>query len=170
MNNYGDLFNGNINKESLEDQKTKENIATLDEIFKGPSFEDTIDLDSYSNVDSSDNYGLSGIQKNVPSVDPLEKTAEISNVDLETLRNYSKMLHDVIDEPKEEVQSSSGANSNAKVLVKRTNQPTVYPATEDNSLSKDMGEILQAFISCSILSFVTAGMGVGWLLYIIMHI
>ena len=72
------------------------------------------------------------------------------------------MLHDAIDEPKEEVQSSSQSNSNGKVLVKSTNPVKKY--------SDDIGEILQAFISCSILSFVTAGMGVGWLLYIIMHI
>ena len=161
MNNYDDLFNGNISKESLEDQKTKENIATLDEIFKGPSFEDTINLNSYSN-DSYNNYGLSSIQKNESPIDPLEKTSEISNVDLETLRNYSKMLHDAIDEPKEEAQSSSQSNSNGKVLVKSTNPVKKY--------SDDIGEILQAFISCSILSFVTAGMGIGWLLYIIMHI
>ena len=166
MNNYDDLFNKNTSSESLQNKRTEENIAALEDIFKGPSFEDTINLNSYD-------YGFSSNQKNESSIDPLEKTSEISNVDLETLRNYSKMLHDAIDEPKEEVQSSSQANSNGKVLVKTSNaSPFRNNITEDTpkQISKDASEILQAFISCSILSFVTAGMGIGWLLYIIIHI
>ncbi|MBR3229448.1 MAG: hypothetical protein IKF91_01320 [Bacilli bacterium] len=175
MNNYDDLFNKNTNSESLQNKRTEENIAALEDIFsdnenifKGPNFEDTISLNSFSKDDSSSNYS---IQKNESLVDSLEKTSEISNVDLETLRNYSKMLHDVIDKPKEEVQSSSSSNSNGKVLVKTSNtSPFKNNLPEDKSISEDMSQILQAFISCSILSFVTAGMGVGWLLYIIMHI
>ena len=171
MNNYDDLFDRSTNKESLEDKKTKQNIAALEDIFKNSvNFEeDTINFgasDNYLNVSGKTNDSANFVfsnnnQKNEPPVDLLEKTSEIGNVDLETLRNYSKMLHEQIDEPKETTQSS-GANNKGKVLVK---------ASEHfKNSSNDINEILQAFISCSILSLVTAGMGVGWLLYIIMHI
>ena len=175
MNNYDDLFNKNTSKESLEDKKTEQNIAALEDIFKNSVsekvFEDTTNLgsaDSFfsssSNMyDNKSSIGFSDvIQKSEPSIDPLEKTGEIGNVDLETLRNYSKILHEQMDESKEEIQDSSQSNSNAKVLVRSNGR---Y-----KSSSNDGEEILQAFISCFILAFVTAGMGVGWLLYIIMHI
>lgn len=177
MNNYDDLFKGNTSSESLQNKRTEQKLDDLEKIFKHSVdkdiFEDTSKLgsiDDFYNRHSENNFGHSdGIQKNESSIDPLEKTAEIGDVDLETLRNYSKMLHEQMDEPKE-AQSSSQANSNAKVLVKKTNQPMVYPGANESSFSEDMSQILQAFISCSILSFVTAGIGVGWLLYIIMHI
>ena len=188
MNNYDDLFNRNTSSESLQNKRTEKNIAALEDIFKNSVddeklFEDTRNLGSSDNYfsDSSNIYGdkkasigfSDVIQKSEPSIDPLEKTSEIGDVDLETLRNYSKMLHDAIDEPKEEVQSSSQANSNGKVLVKTSNTSPFknsLPEDKPKQISEDMNQILQAFISCSILSFVTAGMGVGWLLYIIMHI
>lgn len=183
MNSYDNLFN---KKESLENEKTEKNIAALEDIFKNSvNFEeDTISLGSY-NYDSSRNNEndkssfsfTDNIQKNEPSIDPFNTTSEISKVDLEkalnndlgndlnalkklrgALSDYDK---DFQDSPKEETQGSS--QSNGKVLVKSTNPIKKYS-------SDDVSEILQAFISCSILSFVTAGMGVGWLLYIIMHI
>ena len=179
MNNYDDLFKGNTSKESLEDKRTEQKLDDLERIFihsvDRDIFEDTSELGSIDDFynrhsENKSSFGLSdGIQKSESSIDSLEKTAEIGDVDLETLRNYSKMLHEQMDEPKE-AQSSSQANSNAKVLVKRTGQATVYPGANESSFSEDMSQILQAFISCSILSFVTAGIGVGWLLYIIMHI
>lgn len=170
MNNYDDLFKGSTNIDETIEKK----IEDLNEIFNGVEKKSNSRNNSdFYNNDFSHNNGSSyynstdNFQKNESPIDPLEKTSEISNVDLETLRNYSKMLHDAIDEPKEEVQSSSQANSNGKVLVRTSNNSPFRSSLPEN---KDMSEILQAFISCSILSFVTAGMGVGWLLYIIMHI
>ena len=176
MNNYDDLFNRNTDSESIQNKRTEKNIAALEDIFKNSIdekiFEDTSNLSKASSYFSSSNdrydynkssIGLSdGIQKYDSPIDPLEKTGEISNVDLETLRNYSKMLHEQMDESKEETQTSSQSSNKGKVLVK---------ASEHfKNSSNDVGEILQAFISCSILSFITAGIGVSWLLYIIMHI
>ena len=133
------------------------------------------------NINSSgnkSNFGFSDVQKSEPSIDPFNSTSEISKVDLEEALNtdlgndidaYKKLRgllsdydnnSEVQNSPIEEAQSSSQAKG--KVLVKSTNPVKKY--------SSDTSEILQAFISCSILSFITAGMGVGWLLYIIMHI
>lgn len=169
MNDY-DLFS-NTKRESLENQKTEQNIAALEDIFKNSVsdekiFEDTSNLGKagsyFSGSDNKSNIGLfDGIQKNESPTDPLEQTGKISEVNLETLRNYSKMLHEAVEEPKEEVQDSSQSyGGKQKVLTTKT----------VNKYNDDMSQILEAFISCSILSFVTAGMGVGWLLYIIMHI
>ena len=182
MNNYDDLFNRSTNRESLVDQKTEEKIDTLEGIFKNSvNFEEnTISLGSYDDSlyssksektnNNSAGFGFSdSVQRNEPSIDPLEQTGKISEVDLETLRNYSKMIHEVIDEPKEEVQSSSQAYG-GKQKVLSTNRPNYSNNPDDIPKNNDGKEILTAFVSCSILSFVTAGMGVGWLLYIIMHI
>ena len=170
MNKYDNLFN-NTNRESLEDQKTEQNIAALEDIFKysvsdEKIFEDTSNLGNagsyFSSSNDKSNVGLfDGIQKNESPADTLEKTGEIGNVDLETLKNYSKMLHEAVEEPKEEVQDSSQSYGGKQKVL------TTKPVNKSND---DMSQISEAFISCSILSFVTAGMGVGWLLYIIMHI
>ena len=176
MNNYDDLFNKNTSSESLQNKRTEENIAALEDIFKGPSFEDTINLNSYNDYSSDSNTGnldFSSVQKNESSVDPLEKTSEINNVDLETLRNYSRMLHEATDEPKEEVQSSSQAYG-GKQKVLSTNPVNKYSEinkySEVNKYSEDVSQIASSFMGCFVLAFVTAGIGVGWILYILMHI
>ena len=185
MNYYDDLFNKNTSKESLEDKKTEQNIAALEDIFKNSVsekvFEDTTNLgsaDSFfsssSNMyDNKSNIGFSDvIQKSEPSIDPLEKTGEIGDVDLETLRNYSKMLHEQIDNSSENIlnQEDSVDNSQNSSQEKGKQKVLSTKPVSKYSSSEDVSQILSAFISCSILSFVTAGMGVGWLLYIIMHI
>ena len=194
MNNYDDLFNRNTSNESLQNKRTEKNIAVLEDIFKNSVddeklFEDTRNLGSSDNYfsDSSNIYGDNKasigfsdvIQKSEPSIDPFNTTSEISKVDLNKALNNDlgnniddlKKLRGILSDyensevqntPIQGEQSSSQANSNGKVLVKSTNPVKKF--------SSDTSEILQAFISCSILSFVTAGMGVGWLLYIIMHI
>ena len=101
MNNYDDLFNRNTSNESLQNKRTEKNIAVLEDIFKNSVddeklFEDTRNLGSSDNYfsDSSNIYGDNKasigfsdvIQKSEPSIDPLEKTSEIGDVDLETLR------------------------------------------------------------------------------------
>lgn len=191
MNYYGDLFNRNTDSESLQNKRTEKNIEVLDDIFKNSVgeriFEDTTNLSSTDNFfsisndgdrENKSNFGFSDVQKSEPSIDPFNSTSEISKVDLEKALNsdlgndidaYKKLRgllsdydnnSEVQNSPIEEAQSSS--QTNGKVLVKSTNPVKKY--------SNDTSEILQAFISCSILSFITAGMGVGWLLYIIMHI
>lgn len=195
MNNYDDLFNRNTSSESLQNKRTEKNIAALEDIFKN-SVDDESLFEDTSNLVSADNYfsnstngydnksgiGLHDIiQKSEPSMDPFNTTSEISKVDLNKalnndlgnniddlkklrgiLSDYDNENSEVQNTPIQGEQSSSQANSNGKVLVKSTNPVKKF--------SSDTSEILQAFISCSILSFVTAGMGVGWLLYIIMHI
>lgn len=186
MNNYDDLFNRNTSSESLQNKRTEKNIAALEDIFKNSVddeslFEDTSNLgsaDSFfsssSNMyDNKSSIGFSDvIQKSEPSIDPLEKTGEIGDVDLETLRNYSKMLHEQIDNSSENNLNQEDSVDNAQNSSQEKGKQKVLstkPVSKYSS-SEDVSQILSAFISCSILSFVTAGMGVGWLLYIIMHI
>lgn len=178
MNNYDDLFKGSTNIDETIGKK----IDDLNEIFKGveKSEKDSSNFDFSNNYasENNSNYGFHGFQKNESSIDPFNSTSEISKVDLEkalnndlndinALRKLRSALTDndknseVQKTPTEDPQSTSQAyGGKQKVLSTR-------PV---NKYSDDMSQILQAFISCSILSFITAGMGVGWLLYIIMHI
>ena len=152
-------------KEFLENKKTEENLAALEDIFKTTESSS----DDYSNP-IDDRKSLFENKNEVESLfednDPLGKTSEISGVDLEELKRYSKMLHEANGDTEEKTNENSG-QSNGKQKVLRNSKIRFSEAPVNN---EDVTQILSAFVSCSILALVTATMGVGWLLYILTHI
>ena len=152
-------------KEFLENKRTEENLAALEDIFKTTESSS----DDYSNP-IDDRKSLFENKNEVESLfednDPLGKTSEISGVDLEELKRYSKMLHEANGDTEEKTNENSG-QSNGKQKVLRNSKIRFSEAPVNN---EDVTQILSAFVSCSILALVTATMGVGWLLYILTHI
>ena len=152
-------------KEFLENKRTEENLAALEDIFKTTESSS----DDYSNP-IDDRKSLFENKNEVESLfednDPLGKTSEISGVDLEELKRYSKMLHEANGDTEEKTNENSG-QSNGKQKVLRNSKIRFSEAPVNN---EDVTQILSAFVSCSILALVTATMGVGWLLYILTHV
>lgn len=155
------------NKEILEDKKTKESLAALESIFSSANSDGNFFDDSKGSNDDLFNGGSMGADESLFN-DPLEKTNSINEVDLDQLREYSKKLHSIMDEEETKAVASNDSdmtNSGKQKVLTAKPKPKMY----DDS-SSDMSQILSSFISCSILSFVTAAMGVGFLLNIIIRI
>lgn len=95
-----------------------------------------------------------------PTLDTLDQTKEISSVDLEKLKELSAQMHELLDEPVEQVPDSSMNQTKGKTLTKATK---IGRAMAEN-------EIANAFVNCSILCFITAFIGSAWFMYIINHI
>ena len=151
------------NKEFLEDRETKEKMAALESIFNSTEgFNNNMFAEPTKDVDSKFFDSDSNLFN-----DPLEKTKSINEVDLEQLREYSKKLHSIMDDDDKNLTNNDSAINNGgkqKVLSARP-KPKMY-----NDSDSDMSQILSSFISCSVLSFITAAMGVGFLLNIILQI
>ena len=143
-------------KERLEDETTGKNMAVLNDMFKNSLNVDD-KLDSITNTEEVETL-----------FDPLEQTGEINNVDLETLREYSRKIHNLMDEPSE---APSQSKSPSQEYGGKQKTLTTKPVNKfEQKYGEDVSQILSAFVSCSILALVTAGIGVSWLLYILMHI
>lgn len=92
--------------------------------------------------------------------DEMEKTSEISSVELEELRELSKKLHEKLEQENKPQESSSQEKGKQKVLT--NNSKIKY--------SEDVSQIVTSFMSCFVLALVTATIGTGWLLYLINHL
>lgn len=164
------INNGSNNPSFIDSRSNVNNSGFINSGSNNPSFIDkrpSVNNPNYIN-NGNNNYLNKGLDN-----DPLEKTGEIGKVELEQLKQLKRVLQEEerrqsqlnIPTPPEGKSSSSEYGGKQKVLsTKPVNK------FEDKSKSEDVKEILSAFVSCSILSFVTAGMGVGWLVYILMHI
>lgn len=164
--NYNDTSDSN--EEILADQRNQKSIATLENIFNsaGASNSD-LSNDMFEGSFSKKDFMKSETSNEFSDVtfnahDPLESTASISDVDLDQLREYSKMLHEHMDGEATDY-SNGGESYGGRQKVLTTNKRA-------NSYDDDIQQILSSFISCSILSFVTAAMGVGFILNLIIQI
>lgn len=153
---YG--FNSNGSNDNFKDNpeiRTNQNIEALNRLFDEADYgDDTLTDFSLSNQEKHDS-ALS-----LDKEDPLEKTMEIKNVDLSELKELQAKLHEIYDEPKEEEKLSGGGANKGKSLVKATKQGIAF----------SNGSLTRTFLDCTILCFITASMGYGMFMYILMHI
>ena len=153
---YG--FNSNGSNDNFKDNpeiRTNQNIEALNRLFDEADYgDDTLTDFSLSNQEKHDS-ALS-----LDKEDPLEKTMEIKNVDLSELKELQAKLHEIYDEPKEEEKLSGGGADKGKSLVKATKQGIAF----------SNGSLTRTFLDCTILCFITASMGYGMFMYILMHI
>ena len=96
--------------------------------------------------------------------DPLDQTSEISGVNLEELKAIQAELKKAIEEDSftdtNPLENAGDSQSKGKSLVKATKQGRAF----------SNGSMTKTFLDCTILGFVTAAMGFGWLINIINHI
>ena len=141
-----------------DDDKSETQAFSLDD---QANFTSSLDFTDSNSSDLNDG-ALENISKNVQSIDdPLEKTMEIKSVDIEEVKNLLNELHELYDEPKEEISENTAQGQNkGKALVKATKQGIAF----------SNGTMPRTFLDCTILCFVTASMGFGMLMYIFSHI
>lgn len=174
---YG--FNSNGSNDNFKDNpeiRTNQNIEALNRLFDEADYgDDTLTDFSLSNQEKHDSaLSLDEVKNNFTNSldkssdskvdlvkeDPLEKTMEIKNVDLSELKELQAKLHEIYDEPKEEEKLSGGGANKGKSLVKATKQGIAF----------SNGSLTRTFLDCTILCFITASMGYGMFMYILMHI
>ena len=163
---YGDYLSS-VNAEL----RTKKNIEAIESLFGEWDDDDKnntaeFNLNEQASITSNLDFGESKSSFNEPSDslnldDPLEKTMEIDNVDIEEVKNLLNELHELYDEPKEEISENTAQNqSKGKSLVKATKQGIAF----------SNGSMTRTFLDCTILCFITASMGFGMLMYIFSQI
>ena len=151
--------------------KTNRNIEAINNLLSewddDKNDTQTFSLDDQANFTSSLDFDDSqnpfdNSKQDVRSLeDPLEKTMEINNVDIEEVKNLLNELHELYDEPKEENDENTvQSQGKGKSLVKATKQGIAF----------SNGSLTRTFLDCTILCFVTASMGFGMLMYIFTHI
>lgn len=163
---YG--FNSNGSNDNFKDNpeiRTNQNIEALNRLFDEADYgDDTLTDFSLSNQEKHDSAlnldKSSESEVDLVKEDPLEKTMEIKNVDLSELKELQAKLHEIYDEPKEEEKLSGGGANKGKSLVKATKQGIAF----------SNGSLTRTFLDCTILCFITASMGYGMFMYILMHI
>lgn len=166
--------------------KTSQNLETIERLFDEWDEEDKTSTDSFTldgqsasyseeiipNFDSSfyETPAENNITHNVSQTpshwdpDPLGMTQEIDNVSLDKLKEIQAELHKLAEdqqEPEETLDSNQNM-SKGKTLVKATKEGRAF-AISNGSLTK-------TFLDCVVLCFVTAAMGLGFLLNILYHI
>ena len=151
--------------------KTNRNIEAINNLLSewddDKNDTQTFSLDDQANFTSSLDFddsqnSFDNSKQDVRSLeDPLEKTMEINNVDIEEVKNLLNELHELYDEPKEEnYENTVQSQGKGKSLVKATKQGIAF----------SNGNLTRTFLDCTILCFVTASMGFGMLMYIFTHI
>ena len=149
-NPYHGNYLNSMNPKATADEK----IYTLKQLFdEAPSRSD----DSSLNDEST----LTHI---TDTDDPLGQTSEISGVNLEELKAIQAELKKAIEEESftdtNPLENAGDSQSKGRSLVKATKQGRAF----------SNGSMTKTFKDCTILGFVTATMGFGWLINIINHI
>lgn len=150
------------------DQDTEEKMAVLEDIFSSnDSYSNDDDFNLTKNLPFQDTASYSKINPdlivdNTTTSDPLDKTQEIDNVELEELRRLKDELRKLDDSADEKSQETNSSQSKGKQKVLTANPKIKY--------SEDINQIVTSFISCFALAFVTASIGAGWLLYLVNHL
>lgn len=194
------LYNGDYLSNMTQDAKTSQNLETIDKLFDEWDEEDKSDSKSFTlndqNYDSDSlSYNYEENTTSTPSfnssfydepsksmkvdrqennwtttpsynekieADPLDQTREIDSVDLAELKAIQAELHRLYDEPAQSnvETTESPSQSKGKSLVKATKQGIAF----------SNGSLTRTFLDCAVLCFVTASMGVGFLMNIISHL
>ena len=145
-------------KENKQANQTNQNVEEIENLFN----EQDKNEQEYNNIIGL-NYedSASKFPSQSEEFNPLEQTKDLSEIDLEKLKQLSNELHAIYDEkPSQEEKSEGASKGNAKVLTKATK--------EGKAMAKN--EIADAFINYVILCFTTALIGGGWFLYLINHL
>ena len=150
-----------INKE------TEDKMAILEDIFNSGEdrydqfeltqnlpFQDTADYQKDELVPDYDinKYNFSG--------GTLDDTKKIDGVQLEELKKLRNQIEEMDTGDDKNHSNDSQSKGKQKVL---TSHPGV-------SFGQDVKEIYTSFVNCFVLSFVTAAIGAGWLVNLILHI
>ena len=148
-------YHGNYLNSMNPEAKTNEKIDTLKQLFdEAPSKSD----DYFSLNDESTLTHITDTD------DPLDQTSEISGVNLEELKAIQAELKKAIEEESftdtNSLENAGDSQSKGRSLVKATKQGRAF----------SNGSMTKTFLDCTILGFVTAAMGFGWLINIINHI
>ena len=149
-NTYHGNYLNNMNPEATTDEK----IYTLKQLFdEAPSSDDSFPLNNESTLTHI-----------TDTDDPLDQTSEISGVNLEELKAIQAELKKAKEEESftdtNSLENAGDSQSKGKSLVKATKQGRAF----------SNGSMTKTFLDCTILGFVTAAMGFGWLINIINHI
>lgn len=180
--NDKNLFNGDSSKtsynnflfDSKSEARTRKNLEAIESLFgewddedKNNTGEFNLDSQVNSNFDFNDSPAIQDSSFDsepslyTPSDDPLEKTMEIKDVNLQEMKELQAKLHELYDEPVEEKTASEGQSQNkGKSLVKATKQGIAF----------SNGSMTRTFLDCVVLCFITASMGYGMFMYIMTHI
>ena len=177
-------------KENKENQETSEKMATLESIFNDePSkgdFADEMFKDPLENTANINDLDLDQLRK---YSDQLKNAMRNEGFSIDDSNAEVGKYSGVVDEGDKNAASNDYSNTGAEEYsgavdeMNKSNdysnggesyggrQKVLTPANKakTNSLNKDLDEILVSFVSCSILSFVTAAMGVGFILNIIIQ-
>ena len=148
-------YHGNYLNSMNPEATTSKKIDTLIQLFdEAPSRSD----DSFSLNDESTLTHITDTDN------PLDQTSEISGVNLEELKAIQAELKKAIEEESftdtNSLENAGDSQSKGKSLVKATKQGRAF----------SNGSMTETFKNCTILGFVTAAMGFGWLINIINHI
>lgn len=148
-------YHGNYLNSMNPEATTNKKIDTLIQLFdEAPSRSN----DSFS---LNDEDTLTHI---TDTDDPLGQTSEISGVNLEELKAIQAELKKAIEEESftdtNPLENAGDSPSKGRSLVKATKQGRAF----------SNGSMIKTFLDCTILGFVTATMGFGWLINIINHI
>ena len=148
-------YHGNYLNSMNPEATTNKKIDTLIQLFdEAPSRSD----DSFS---LNDKDTLTHI---TDTDDPLGQTSKISGVNLEELKAIQAELKKAMEEESftdtNPLENAGDSQSKGRSLVKATKQGRAF----------SNGSMPKTFLDCTILGFVTAAMGFGWLINIINHI
>lgn len=157
MNNEQKYFNSYYPDDEMDrqiDEATENKMAILEDIFNSSSDDKRDEFDLTQNLPFQD---LASSGYITPTTDEMEHTKEIDSVELDKLRR----LKEQISEMNENSQLNEGETKGKQKVL--SNHPGVR-------FSDDVAEITSSFMNCFALAFVTAAIGAGWLVNLIMHI
>lgn len=156
--------------------RTRKNLEAIESLFgewddedKNNSGEFSLDNQATSSFDFNDSSAIQDSSSNsepskylIGDEDPLEKTMEIKDVNLQEMKELQAKLHALYDEPVEDEKTASEGQSQSKgkSLVKATKQGIAF----------SNGSMTRTFLDCVVLCFITASVGCGMLMYIMTHI
>ena len=157
MNNEQKYFNSYYPDDEMDrqiDEATENKMAILEDIFNSSSDDKRDEFDLTQNLPFQD---LASSDYIAPTTDEMEHTKEIDSVELDKLRRLKEQISEMDEDP----QLSEGETKGKQKVL--SNHPGV-------KFSDDVAEITSSFMNCFALAFVTAAIGAGWLVNLIMHI
>lgn len=176
LNGSKPSYSGDYLTDSNPEAKTKKNLEAIESLFDEWDDDDKNNTEEFT-LNNQNNFSFDDTPKvsassfdTEPSIsfqnddaeDPLDKTREISSVDLEELKALQAELHKIYDEPDEDEKTveEGQSQSKGKSLVKATKQGIAF----------SNGSMTRTFLDCAVLCFVTASMGFGMFMYIFSQI
>ena len=164
LNSYLNSFSSSEDENKM-DKSVEEKMAVLEDIFSSNKSDEDESFSLETNLPFQNTTSFSKIENNSfdSDSDSLTQTKEISTVELEQLKRLKEQLNAL--ENSNAVQNDGQSKGKQKVL---TSNPNVKYSSEIHS--DDVSQIVSSFMSCFVLAFVTAAIGTGWLINLIIHL